>query len=589
MSENRPHRVTGGAAWPTAEKESPAMPTLTALALPDQKLTGNLSPRCQAPDCERELLSSSARKYCSWACYQRMRSASVFSALQAVVLNQKRARRLTARRLHEAVGIPYSTLAKWLATPGRQLRVSNAALIADWLRANGTDISATDALVLQQTAIESDAQVRGPSSRRTPTPLGRAILARSGERGLNKGETARLLEVSYSTMWKMLYERGYQPQRPRWPNLLTFLGLTPGALVKVTGRSTRVDRCEGRGRYQGSGCGAENVRRPSDPRRKRGLCAACWRRAHRVTLVCHYDLCGRRFERPQSTAKQTLNHFCCRAHFEAWNRGRRRLPHRSMEARLRRPRGRPQRRRATAYQRVSGLPSYSAIAEATGVSRETVSKVMRRTTHAGRLTRRRLERSSNLQDQGWPRLTAAILDHCIDTNTTLRALAARIGISPPGLSALLDRGAASAAVVARLAGEMSCEVAALEAMCPAARYTSSRQLVSVLFLQASRTGDVPSDTAMETIIARVTERHPSAKPESLRAYMERKRRAARGRGRPRTFTDREAREVMRLRDEERLSWARIGTRMGWPVKVDRMGKPCFSPKAKAAYDSAKTP
>jgi hypothetical protein len=351
--------------------------------------------------------------------------------------------------------------------------------------------------------------------------------------------------------------------RPKTPGVLYLPGHQLAA--KYGGHRPRLDRCEGKGKYRDLGCGAVVLRKPSRPRRKTGLCAACLRAAYRtlrVEVPC--TQCDRPLSLQPGEVEQQEHHFCNQECARAWRMGRYKIQPR----RGQRTQGRPRGRRARKIRALKEQASYASIARAAGVSAETVRNIAIGRRKGDPLTRRRLERVGFLPDQGWQPLAALILDDCIDTGIrSLTELARRAEMSLQTLVSIVHRGNAERETLGKLAPALKNRTPAeLEALCdPDRRHHHPKTLATLGFFSAAKTERPPD---IEPIIARVLSARPDVDEREIRRHLEALRRKVRGPGRPRTFTDDQALEAARLHGEGK-TLAEIGTAMGWPVKNRR--------------------
>jgi len=404
------------------------------------------------------------------------------------------------------------------------------------------------------------------------SPMGKAIIDRALELGLTLGEIREELGVCGGTMSMCVSRRGHYPKPRLRKALATFLGQP---LVEVERllqpRGKRVDRCRR--------CDQAVVRKRSGRKRQTGLCISCYlalrRAAGQVVLTCAY--CGQEFYRRRSQNRGLFS-FCTREHHFLWLRGRRRPRPRSRAGWGTRKRGRLRGRRAVLLRRSAELPSDEAIARTIGVAESTVTRARTGRTKPTMWVRFRLERAGVLPKRDRPALAETILGFCQERGITPSELARKAGINVNTMDGLLRRGKGAApSTIDRLAPCMDCRPEDLIAACAPRLYRTPRKVASTLFNVAVRDGRQPQ---VNLILQRVGELLPGSDLGPMRRYLERRLKDWREPGRPRSYTEAEAREARRLRDEEGVSWVEIGQRMGWPVKK----RDC--PKAHRAYASS---
>jgi hypothetical protein len=93
-------------------------------------------------------------------------------------------------------------------------------------------------------------------------------------------------------------------------------------------------------------------------------------------------------------------------------------------------------------------------------------------------------------------------------------------------------------------------------------------------------GEPPDPGAIADEVCR---QHPRAERHEIWRYLDALIRRKRGPGRPRSFTDDQARRVRQLRDRTPVpSWADVGLMMGWSVIRSARGYPSDCKRARSA-------
>ena len=164
---------------------------------------------------------------------------------------------------------------------------------------------------------------------------------------------------------------------------------------------------------------------------------------------------------------------------------------------------------------------------------------------------------------GWPPLAQVFLESCIEQAYTPGGLARRAGCWYGSVTRIIEFGSCDKLTLERLAPVMGRSVEELEAMLPAGRFTSPRQLASVIF----RNGRVKDP---DKILSKVLQRHPQADANALRRYLQSLLARSRGRGAALSYTNEQKGETLQLLDQ---GWgiAKIGRKMGFPLSFDKRG------------------
>jgi hypothetical protein len=264
-------------------------------------------------------------------------------------------------------------------------------------------------------------------------------------------------------------------------------------------------------------CGREVWRQRSGKRPR--ICRECLDKRHRVEVSCAE--CGAALKIAKSRAARSRHHFCSTEHHDLWRAGRSKPPNLPRS-------GYRSGRHLLRVRLLTDEPSVASIARQAGVNPSSLWRCKR---GGGRpIIRYRLEKAGLLRTEARPPLAEAILDFCVRENMCPGDLWRRAGIGQTTMYRLLKRGYAKVGTLARLGAAM---------------------------------GEAPEKLASLCLPFRVG-RKP-ARP---------------GPGRPPTFTHADELRVRQLVDEEGLSLAEAGRRMGWRIKK----RTC--PMAKRAYERA---
>ena len=455
------------------------------------------------------------------------------------------------------------------------------------------------------------AGVQRPHSRRKLTLIGTAITERRMGLGLSRQATGEQLGVSPATVGALLYDPDHRPQRDLCRKLAAFLDWTEARVVVSSGHAARGQPSRRRHRRRAAHpngrvyrraplaerrlkvdkctkCGNGDVRVGSHPRRKTGLCWKCWATRRQVELTCDNPACGKTFPRARGhvKAKRYDHHFCSIACRTAWLTGRRQ-PQRARRpapaGRWRRPTG----KQAAKHRALRQRDSLRVVAERAGVSPDSMYAIANGSQTPTPLTRYRLERAQYFPPQEYHPLTQAVFEFCFDHAVPSEAeLARRAGLTAAGLSYVLRHSRASKGTIEKLARAMERDSEELARLCP----PPIDRWHTPLFLArqaVAKTLPLGGTADAAAIVDRLSARHPELNATAIEQAVKQAITEKRRPGRSPSYTAEQAREAKRLRDVEGMSRAKIGQRMGWPVKLDRHGNPSECPKAKRAYAGAK--
>lgn len=309
-----------------------------------------------------------------------------------------------------------------------------------------------------------------------------------------------------------------------------------------------------------------------------------------VQVTCEYSQCGISFRKPRYLARRTRHHYCSPDHAAKAKKGHRRPP--PLPAH-----GRRTGRHLTRVESIVREPSYAVIAGAAHLSESTVRLIITGHHPPTPFVRYCLERADALPRQQRPALADAVLDFCFTQCITLPDLARRAGVSAVTVENIANGHDARRATVAGLASAMGRSPADVEALCDPDRFrspwrTAIRLYAVAIMARTERKGFQPETCSaparkvipdIESIVAETLKRHPGADANDLYRRLAEVASRRRGPGPPPTFTNAQAAEVRRLRDQKGLSWPEIGRRMGWPIQRDRHGRPSDCQKARRAY------
>lgn len=308
------------------------------------------------------------------------------------------------------------------------------------------------------------------------------------------------------------------------------------------------------------------------------------RRSRMVTFACEYVPCGHPATQPRSAYRRCRRHYCS--------------PQCSLNARTgkRRPTSRPKsgRRSGRNFAKavaVSKMPADQAIADIVGVSFSGIFGPRHRGSAQGPFVTYCLQQNGlPLRRHLWTGLGQEIVAWCYEkggpTVAGTRQAAVRLqqssGITWLAFLRVIRNGRTSSQMLKRLAVEMGEDFGWLTSLRSPGAFDAPTPYAGAIFRAQVNGGGTPD---REAIVARVTERCPGADPDAIRRYVDGLSRKRRGPGAPpgpRSYTDNEAREALRLRHEQGLGYGEIGVRMGWPIKRKRDGRLSGSPKAKRA-------